>query len=127
VVLENFTARSASEGIILHNNQGFAGATKFVLKRFDYGFDPRYTGLTKYDGPWGLAAVGWADTFLFEDVWINDYAGLNYLIMNDQRYGVSSSSSVQPNPGIRAGQPPGGEFAPRSSIGMNYVSPYPIP
>jgi hypothetical protein len=125
VIVENLTARSASEGIVLHENQGYAGAVEFVLRRFDYSFDSRYTAKTKYDGPWGLALHGFAENFQFEEIWLKDYRGADYVIMNNQRYGVSTSSSVLPHAGIRSGLPPTGAFAPAERIGANYLSPHP--
>jgi hypothetical protein len=125
MILENVTVRSSSQGVMLHPNQGFRGATELVLRRFDYAFDERYTGKTKYDGPWGLGINASADAFEFDQVWINDLTGLNYGLVNDQRYGVSTSSAVQPHPGIQAGSPPAGPFAPASRTGRYYVSPHP--
>jgi hypothetical protein len=124
LILENVTARSSSQGVMLHPNQGFRGATEFVLRRFDYAFDPRYTGKTKYDGPWGLGINASADIFNFEEVWIKDYAGRDYGIVDDQRYGVYDSSNVKPLAGMKSGYAPNGPFAPASRIGVNYVSPH---
>ena len=125
LILENVTARSSSQGVMLHPNQGFRGATEFVLRRFDYAFDPRYTGKTKYDGPWGLGINASADIFNFEEVWIKDYAGRDYGIVDDQRYGVYDSSNVKPLADMmKSGYAPNGPFAPASRIGVNYVSPH---
>lgn len=133
LIVENVSTRSASEGIVLHRHGEFNGAIDFVLRRFDYTFDDRYVGLGRYNGPWGISFVAWADRYQFDEVWIEDYRdGGNYGLMNpdtprEQRYGDSPSADVKRHPGIRGGRPPQGPFAPIGRIGRHYASPHPVP
>jgi hypothetical protein len=124
LVFENFTHRQSQNGVILQKRQGYMGAREFILRRFDYSWDPRYVGDDQHER-FGLASHGYADSWQFQDVYIDDYRdGGDYVFINDQRYGVSPGSQVEPHPGIHSGLPPQGAFALPEHTGINYSSPH---
>jgi hypothetical protein len=125
VVFENVSVRTSQEGIILlRSSNGLMGAVELVMRRFDYSWDRRYVGDDAYE-QFGLALSGYADKTILEDVRIDDYRdGGDYILLNDQRFGVSTASNVTAHPQIRSGLPQAGAFALPERTGVNYVSPH---
>ena len=95
------------------------------MRRYDYTWDPRYVGDDKYEH-FGLSAAGTpGPNWTLEDIRIDDYRdGLDYMSLNDQRYGSQASGNVEKHPEIRSGLPPEGAFALPGKTGLNYVTPH---
>jgi hypothetical protein len=126
LVFENVSMRSSQEGIVLHGSGSKRGAKTLVVRRYDYTWDPRYVGDDKYEH-FGLAFDGFADKdgWVLDDVRIDDYRdGFDYLIVNGQRYGNSSSDKVKPHAAISSSPPPDDAFAPPEKTGIYYVTPH---
>jgi hypothetical protein len=126
LVFENVSHRTSQEGIVIHGgNPGFRGTKKLIVRRYDYSWDARFVGDDNYE-KFGLALAGVpGDDWTLENVRIDDYRDNgDYLKINDQRYGQSTSSNVQAHPEIRSGLPPEGAFALPERTGLKYVSPH---
>ena len=130
LIFENVSMRTSQEGIVLHGGTSGRGTQSLVVRRYDYTWDPRFVGDDAYDHKFGLAFVGWpSSNWTLEDVYIDDPRdNLDYLKINNQRYGVSTWSEVKPHEAIRSGLPDNGAFAPPDQTGVNYVTPHePVP
>ena len=125
LVFENVSMRTSQEGIVLHGSGSSAGTRELIVRRYDYSWDPRYVGDDDYDNKFGLAFDGWPDkNWTLDDIRIDDYRDLDYLIVRGQRYGNHKSERVKPHEAIRSGLPDNGAFAPPDRTGVNYVTPH---
>jgi hypothetical protein len=124
VVFENVTLRTSLEGIILHEWDGFKGAVELKVRRFNYGLDERFMTDDAYDHQLGTSLVGWADSYTFDQIYVDDKRPVGYLMINDQRYGDIAFHNILPMQGIFNGKSPGGEFAQESNLGSRYTSPH---
>jgi hypothetical protein len=128
LVLENVSMRTSQEGVVIHGNGPNRGTVSMKIRRYDYTWDPRYVGDDDYER-FGLAVAGWpGKDWTFEEIYIDDYRGLDYLRIGDDRYGISlkgnAKGKVEKHPGIRSGSPADGPFAPPDRTGIHYVSPH---
>lgn len=136
--IENFTGRSSFNGLVLNNNKYPTyeeGVRRLEMRNADFTHPVREKGNTF------LAVLPDGKTTVsFDNVWMDAY-------LNNGRWsryatepigGRGSRFDAGPPPRlymdsmnaegfISAGVPPTGDFAPASAVGLNYVSPWPIP
>jgi hypothetical protein len=130
IVLENVTADSNCEGIVLSPRQGYHLATSIALRRFDYRMDARYRPNSSGSGSWtGAAVMHSAKAYSYEQVYLHaarevvesDPDGLAHYPPDDAGR-ISSQGTL---PGANRFASPGTGPASSAWTGIHYVSPHP--